>query len=60
MGRKMNLSDQELTDLIDVLNEAKLERITDRRVMHLLKLWLECAVEEVGKRGRKTRNEGKA
>jgi RNA-directed DNA polymerase len=30
-------------------------RIVDRRVLHLLKHWLECAVEETDKRGRKTR-----
>jgi group II intron reverse transcriptase/maturase len=30
-------------------------RIVDRRVLHLLKQWLECPVEEVGKSGRKTR-----
>ena len=30
-------------------------RIVDRRVLHLIKLWLECAVEEIDKRGRKKR-----
>lgn len=30
-------------------------RIVDRRVLHLLKQWLECAVEETDQRGRKTR-----
>ncbi len=30
-------------------------RIVDRRVLHLVKLWLECTVEEVDKRGRKKR-----
>ena len=30
-------------------------RITDRRVLHLIKMWLECAVEETDDRGRKTR-----
>ncbi len=30
-------------------------RIVDRRVLHLLKLWLECPVEEADKRGRMTR-----
>ena len=29
--------------------------IVDRRVLHLLKMWLECPVEETDKRGRKTR-----
>ncbi|MDZ4214075.1 MAG: group II intron reverse transcriptase/maturase [Rhodocyclaceae bacterium] len=30
-------------------------RIVDRRVLHLIKMWLECAVEETDQRGRKTR-----
>ena len=30
-------------------------RMVDRRVLHLLKLWLECPVEEADKRGRMTR-----
>jgi len=30
-------------------------RIVDRRVLHLIKMWLECAVEETDRRGRKTR-----
>src|SRR5438132_11826932 len=30
-------------------------RIADRRVLHLIKMWLECAVEETDDRGRKTR-----
>jgi RNA-directed DNA polymerase len=30
-------------------------RIVDSRVLHLLKMWLECAVEEVGDNGRRTR-----
>jgi RNA-directed DNA polymerase len=30
-------------------------RIVDGRVLHLLKMWLECAVEETDDRGRKTR-----
>jgi len=30
-------------------------RIVDRRVLHLIKMWLECAVEETDERGRKTR-----
>jgi len=30
-------------------------RIVDRRVLHLIKMWLECAVEETDKQGRKTR-----
>jgi hypothetical protein len=30
-------------------------RVVDRRVLHLIKQWLECPVEESDKRGRKTR-----
>ena len=30
-------------------------RIVDRRVLHLIKMWLECAVEETDPRGRKKR-----
>ena len=30
-------------------------RIVDRRVLHLIKMWLECAVEETDTRGRKKR-----
>jgi len=30
-------------------------RIVDRRVLHLIKMWLECAVEETDDRGRKKR-----
>ena len=33
-------------------------RIVDRRVLQLLKMWLECAVEETDGRGRKTRTTG--
>jgi len=30
-------------------------RIVDRRVLHLIKIWLDCPVEETDQRGRKTR-----
>jgi group II intron reverse transcriptase/maturase len=30
-------------------------RVVDRRVLHLIKMWLECPVEETDDRGRKTR-----
>jgi group II intron reverse transcriptase/maturase len=30
-------------------------RIVDRRVLHLIRMWLDCPVEETDKRGRKTR-----
>ena len=33
-------------------------RIVDARVLHLIKMWLECAVEETDDRGRKTRTTG--
>src|ERR1700716_4359115 len=32
-----------------------LRRIVDRCVLHLIKMWLECPVEETDDRGRKTR-----
>ncbi|WP_250469789.1 MULTISPECIES: reverse transcriptase/maturase family protein [unclassified Caballeronia] len=30
-------------------------RVVDRRVLHLIKMWLECSVEETDHQGRKTR-----
>jgi hypothetical protein len=37
-------------------NEESLARlIVDARVLHLIKMWLECSVEETDDRGRKTR-----
>src|SRR6202049_853187 len=30
-------------------------RVVDRRVLHLIKMWLDCPVEETDDRGRKTR-----
>jgi RNA-directed DNA polymerase len=30
-------------------------RIVDRRVLHLIKMWLECPMEETDERGRKAR-----
>jgi hypothetical protein len=30
-------------------------RIVDRRVLHLIKMWLDCPVEETDQRGRKIR-----
>src|SRR5258708_1289757 len=37
------------------LLKAVARRIVDRRVLHLIKMWLECPVEETDERGRKTR-----
>ena len=52
--------DADLSDYFGSIPHAELlqslaRRIVDRRVLRLLKLWLECAVEETDKRGRKTR-----
>jgi len=37
------------------LMKSVARRIVDRRVLHLIKLWLDCPVEEADQRGRKTR-----
>jgi group II intron reverse transcriptase/maturase len=37
------------------LLESVARRIVDRRVLHLIKMWLDCPVEETDERGRKTR-----
>src|SRR2546422_3476825 len=37
------------------LLKSAARRIVDRRVLHLIKMWLDCPVEETDKRGRKTR-----
>ena len=52
--------DADLADYFGSLPHADLlksvtRRIVDRRVLHLIKMWLECAVEEKDGRGRKTR-----
>jgi RNA-directed DNA polymerase len=52
--------DADLSDYFGSIPHAELlkslaRRIVDRRILHLLKLWLESPVEEVDKRGRKTR-----
>ena len=39
------------TDLL----KSVARRIVDRRVLHLIKMWLDCPVEETDDRGRKTR-----
>ncbi len=52
--------DADLADYFGSIPHADLmlslaRRIVDGRVLHLIKMWLECAVEETGDRGRKTR-----
>jgi RNA-directed DNA polymerase len=52
--------DADLADYFGSIPHAELltsvaRRIVDRRVLHLIKMWLECPVEETVDRGRKTR-----
>ena len=52
--------DADLVDYFGSLPHAELlksvaRRIVDRRVLRLIKMWLECPVEETDDRGRKTR-----
>src|SRR6202158_2853833 len=52
--------DSDLADSFGSIPHAELlksvaRRIVDRRVLHLIKMWLECPVEETDDRGRKTR-----
>jgi group II intron reverse transcriptase/maturase len=52
--------DADLSDYFGSIPHAELlkslaRRIIDRRVLHLLKAWLECPVEEIDKRGHKKR-----
>ncbi len=52
--------DADLADYFGSIPHAELmrslaRRIADRRVLHLIKMWLECPVEETDDRGRKTR-----
>ena len=52
--------DADLADYFGSIPHAELmksvaRRIVDRRVLHLIKMWLECAVEETDERGRKKR-----
>lgn len=37
------------------LMKSLARRVVDRRVLHLIKMWLECSAEETDDRGRKTR-----
>jgi RNA-directed DNA polymerase len=52
--------DADLADYFGSIPHAELmrslaRRIVDRRVLHLIQMWLECPVEETDDRGRKTR-----
>lgn len=52
--------DADLADYFGSIPHAELmlslaRRVVDRRVLRLIKMWLECAVEETDDRGRKTR-----
>jgi len=52
--------DADLADYFGSIPHAELlksvaRRIVDRRVLYLIKMWLECPVEETDDRGRKTR-----
>jgi RNA-directed DNA polymerase len=52
--------DADLEDYFGSIPHAELmlslaRRIVDKRVLHLIKMWLECPVEETDDRGRKTR-----
>jgi RNA-directed DNA polymerase len=52
--------DADLSDYFGSIPHTELlksvaRRIVDGRVLHLIKMWLECAVEETDDRGRKTR-----
>ena len=52
--------DADLADYFGSIPHAELlksvaRRIVDRRVLHLIKMWLECPVEEADDRGRETR-----
>ena len=56
----LDVVDADLADYFGSIPHAELmrslaRRIVDPRVLHLIKMWLECAVEETDDRGRKTR-----
>jgi group II intron reverse transcriptase/maturase len=57
----LDVVDADLADYFGSIPHADLmrslaRRIVDGRVLHLIKMWLECAVEETDDRGRKTRS----
>ncbi len=56
----LDVVDADLADYFGSIPHAELmrslaRRIVDSRVLHLIKMWLECAVEETDDRGRKIR-----
>jgi RNA-directed DNA polymerase len=56
----LDVVDADLADYFGSIPHADLlkslaRRIVDRRMLHLIKMWLECSVEETDERGRKTR-----
>src|SRR4029450_4026224 len=60
LRRAPDVADVALADYFGSLPHADLlksvaRRIVDRRVLHLIKMWLECPVEETDQRGRTTR-----
>src|SRR6202022_1703684 len=48
---RLEMLGQETAELL----KSVARRIVDRRVLHLIKMWLDCPVEETDERGRKTR-----
>jgi group II intron reverse transcriptase/maturase len=57
----LDVVDADLADYFGSIAHADLmrslaRRIVDPRVLHLIKMWLECTVEETDQRGRKTRS----
>ncbi len=58
--RHSDVVDADLSDYFGSIPHAELlksvaRRIIDRRVLHLITMWLECAVEETDDKGNKTR-----